>query len=255
LGITTNFTWSKQMQATKYFTPAPVSQKLHRILSPDDRPFQYVLSPTYILPFGQGKAFGSHSSRLMDALIGGWEISGMYHFYSGTPVALPTNSAFFEGGDPAEGIKRSSSKWFNTDKFRPFPNRSTTVDQLAIYPAWTGVQSLPGYGWVPTSPTDATKNGVYHDFDTWISDNSTNFSSVRTPHLSKVDLGLRKKFRIHESVRLQLSIDAFNAFNTRQFGGPNTDPNNMYFGWLGGSPIPSQINAPRQIQLAGKLTF
>lgn len=254
-GIETNFTWGKQMDATGYFTPSVVSQKLHRVLSGSDRRFQYVLSPTYTLPFGRGRLIGSHVNRLTDEVIGGWEIVGIYNFYSGTPVGLPTNSSFFEGGDPEQGIQKSAKEWFNTSKFMPFPNRSTTVQQLATYPAWTKVKSLPGYGWVPTSSSDASKNGVYNDFNTWVSDNSETYSTVRNPYENNWSIGLRKSFEIHESMRLQLRIDAFNALNHPQAGGPDTNPSDTYFGWLNGSPVPSQVNTPRQIQLEGKLYF
>jgi len=254
-GISTNFTWGKQMDITGYFTPSVVSQKLHRVLSGSDRRFQYVLSPTYVLPFGRGKLIGNHVNRLVDSLIGGWEISGIYNFYSGTPIGLATNSAFFEGGDPEQGIKKSSTQWFNTSKFKPFPNRSTTTEQLAAYPAWTKVKSLPGYNWVPTSYSDPSRNGVYNDFNTWISDNSTTYGSVRNPYLNNWSLGARKSFEIHESMRLQLRIDAFNALNHPQFGNIDTNPSDTYFGWVNGSPVPSQVNTPRQIQLQGKLYF
>jgi hypothetical protein len=254
-GIIANFTWGKQMDKTGYFTPAVYSQALHRQLSPNDRRFQISISPTYILPFGQGKLIGSHVNHFVDGLIGGWEISAIYKFYSGTPITLPTNTAFFDGSDPADGITKSKSKWFNTDKFRAFPNRSTTVAQLAAYPAWTGVQSLPGYAWSPTSSSDQSKNGVYNDFKTWISDSPTTFGSVRNPFTNNWDIGLRKNFPIHESVRLQLRVDAFNAFNHPQYGNVDTTPSNTYFGWVGGSPIPSQVNTPRAIQLQGKLYF
>lgn len=254
-GILANFTWGKQMDRTSYFTPSVYSQRLHRQLSPGDRRFQLAVSPTYILPFGRGKLIGSHVNRLMDEVIGGWEVSAIYNFYSGTPISLPTNTAFFQGGNPADGIAKSRSHWFNTAKFKAFPSRSTTVQQLAAYPAWTGVQGLPGYGWSPTSSSDLSKNGVYNDFTTWISDNPTTYGSVRNPYLNNWNIGLRKNFAIHDSVRLQLRMDAFNAFNHPQFGNVNTTPTATYFGWLGGSPIPSQVNTPRAIQLQGKLYF
>ena len=231
-----------------------MSQKLRRVLSGSDRPFQYVLSPTYVLPFGRGKAVGNHVNRFVDALIGGWEVSGIYNFYSGTPLSLPTNSAFFEGGDPSLGSTKSKSEWFDTSRFLPFPNINTTVQQLASYPAWTNVQSLPGYAWQPTAPSKA-KNGVYNDFTTWISNNSTTYGSVRNPYLNNWSLGARKSFEIREAVRLQLRFDAFNAFNHPQFGNIDTTPSDRYFGWVGGSPVPSQINTPRQIQFGGKLYF
>jgi hypothetical protein len=43
--------------------------------------------------------------------------------------------------------------------------------------------------------------------------------------------------------------------NHPRFGGPNTAPTNVYFGVIGGSSSLSQANAPRAVQLAGKITF
>ena len=254
-GVVSSFVWSKQMDTTDYFTPSVYSQKLHRQLSTGDRRFQISVSPTYVLPFGQGKLIGGHVSHLVDQLIGGWELSAIYTFYSGTPLSLPTNTAFFQGGDPGDGIKKSGSQWFNTDKFRPFPNRSTTTQQIAAYPAWTGVQGLPGASWSPTSSTDLSRNGVYNDFRTWISDLPTTYGTVRNPYTTNWNAGLRKNFPIHDKISLQLRIDAFNALNHRQFGNVDVTPSDLYFGWFGGSPIPSQVNTPRTIQLQAKLYY
>jgi hypothetical protein len=217
-----------------------------------------VLSPTYVLPFGRGKLIGGNVNSLTDRFIGGWEISGIYTFYSGTPVSLPTNSGdntFFQGGDPSLGSGKSKTKWFDTSKFKAFPNRSVTVAQLAAYPDWTGVKNLPGAGWTPTSPTDATKNGVYQDFASRNSDNPKTFGTVRNPYMNNWNIGMRKNVPIREEMKLQLRIDAFNALNHPQFNGPNTDPNNAYFGYLGGSATPNASNSPRLIQLEGKLYF
>jgi hypothetical protein len=257
-GLTTNFTWGKQIDTTSYFTKQEVSQKLHRVLSGDDRRFQYVLSPTYVLPFGRGKLIGGNVNSLTNRFIGGWEISGIYTFYSGTPVSLPTNSGdntFFQGGDPSLGSGKSKTKWFDTSKFKAFPNRSVTVAQLAAYPDWTGVKNLPGAGWTPASPTDSTKNGVYQDFASRNSDNPKTFGTVRIPYMNSWNIGMRKNVTIREEMKLQLRIDAFNALNHPQFAGPNTDPNNAYFGYLGGSATPNASNSPRLIQLEGKLYF
>lgn len=255
LGLLSTFTWNKQMDKTAYFTPSVYSQVLHRELSTNDRRFQFAVSPTYILPFGRGKLIGSRVSHGIDELIGGWEITAVYNFYSGTPISLPTNTAFFQGGDPNDGIKKSGSQWFNTSKFKAFPLQNTTVQQLDAYPAWTGVQSMPGYGYVPTSPTAVTLNGVYQDFATWHTNNPTTFGTVRNPYLNNWNIGVRKNLPIYKSMLLQLRIDAFNAFNHPQYGNVDTTPGDVYFGWLGGSPISSQVNAPRVIQLQGKLYF
>ena len=86
-------------------------------------------------------------------------------FFSGQEFAIPRD-------------QRTLDKWFDTTQFFPFPTSTTTLATLATYPAWTGVQNLPGYGYVPTS-TDTIRNGVYQDFATFIRTYPTRWSHVR----------------------------------------------------------------------------
>lgn len=50
-------------------------------------------------------------------------------------------------------------------------------------------------------------------------------------------------------MRVHLRLDAFNAVNHPQFGNVSTNPSSSFFGALGESSTPSQVNAPRAIQL------
>ena len=43
---------------------------------------------TYVLPFGRGARFGSGSGHLVDALIGGWQLSGLARWTSGLPFSI-----------------------------------------------------------------------------------------------------------------------------------------------------------------------
>jgi Carboxypeptidase regulatory-like domain len=256
--MTVSFSWGKQMDALGFVTNSVVSQSILRQLSSSDRRFQLAAAPTYTLPFGQGKLIGDHVNKLVDAFIGGWEVSANYIFYSGTPLTLPTNSGFFQGGDPGLGSNKSSKKWFDTSKFIAFPTVNTpaaTVHNSSVYPVWTGVANLPGYNWVPTSTSDATKNGVYHDFATYSNIFPTQFGDVRNPYTNTWNIGIRKAFKLEHGIGLQLRVDAFNALNHPQFGNISTTNTSAFFGYLNGSSTLSQVNDPRNMQLGGRITF
>jgi len=195
------------------------------------------------------------SNRLLDSAVGGWELSGIYVMYSGTPISLPTNTSFFEGGDPGLGNKKSVKQWFDTSKFYPFPSASTTLAQLATYPSWTGVTSLPGASYTPSSPTASQQNGVYDDFKLWSTNHPVYYGDVRNPYFQTFNLGLRKSFSLWRETNLQLRMDAFNALNHPIFGSINTTPGGTYFGYVNGSNTLTQNNIPRNIQLEGKLSF
>lgn len=255
---TVSFSWGKQMDSTGFVTNSVVSQQILRQLSGSDRRFQVSAAPTYTLPFGRGKLIAGNANRFVNALIGGWEISALYTFASGTPLSLPTNSGFFQGGDPGLNSNKSSKKWFDTSKFIPFPTINTKAADIHnpnIYPAWTKISTMPGYGWSPTSSSDKALNGVYHDFATWSSNNPTYYGDVRSPYINTWNMGARKSFRFDRGIGLQLKIDAFNALNHPQFGNISTTNTSAYFGYVNGSNTLSQVNDPRNIQLSGRITF
>jgi Carboxypeptidase regulatory-like domain len=258
-GFVTSFTWGKNMSESSRVLPQQVSQSLKRQLSTSDVRFIYSLAPTYDLPIGRGKSIGTNMNRVLDGVVGGWRFTAVFNANSGTPLSLPTNGAFFEGGDPGSGFTKSRSKWFDTSKFQPFPNKSTTTAALAALPAWTGVLGLPGASYTPTA-TDIKNglgNGVYNDFNTWQTNNDTTFGDVRNPAFLNCDIGLRKIFTIKEEKKFELRMDAFNAPNHPIFAGPSTSVTSIYFGALGGS-LPSnltQSNTARVIQFGGRLYY
>ena len=188
----------------------------------------------------------------MNELIGGFELTGQYNFLSGTPLVLPTNTSFFEGGNPSLGSKKNGSQWFDTSKFAMWPKSNTPSATVAAYPTWTGVQDMPGANYSST-----TSNGVYQDFATWHTYNQTTFGNIRNPYLTQIDTGIRKSFAIAPTALLQLRMDVFNLFNHPQFGGIDTTAGDTYFGAFSGTTPNkwSQVNAPRQIQLNGRITF
>lgn len=255
LGMVSNFSWTKKMDKTAYYTNHIFSTQLRRTLSPDDIRFHIVVSPTYVLPFGRGELIGSHVNRYVDNLISGWEVSGIYIFSSGAPVSFPTNSSYWDGKDPALKSGKSRAKWFDTSHFYPFPTKSYSTATIASYPAWTGVEGLPGASWQPTSSTDATRNGVYNDYRLWNTNNSPYFGDVRNPFSNNVDLGVRKTFSLYREAKFQLRFDAFNALNHPLITGPNTTPGNAYFGRLSGTIKYAASNQSRAIQLGGKIIF
>jgi hypothetical protein len=75
--------------------------------------------------------------------------------------------------------------------------------------------------------------------------------NVRSPGAENGDLSLFKEIplkKMREGSRLEFRLEAFNALNHPQFGGPNASVNSGSFGVVG-----SQINSPREVQLGLKL--
>jgi hypothetical protein len=254
-GVTQAFAWGKRISESNFIGNQVVLTKVERRLDTSDIKFNYTLTPQFDLPFGIGRRWGGHVNRVADELIGGWSLSGQYEFNSGTPLSMPTNSSFFAGRDPSLGSNKSGKKWFDTSKFAMFPTKNTDISS---YPTWTGVFSLPGASYKPSSSTASIQNGVYQDFSTWVTYNQTTFGNIRNPYLTNLDLGIRKNFPIAFGTKLQIRVDMFNALNHARFGNIGLTPSSAGFGGFSGSTDRtkwSQINNPRRIQLAAKLYF
>jgi hypothetical protein len=95
LQFLTNFQWSKFNEATNRLYDA--SDALQYRIAGEDRPFRFVFSSTYELPFGKGKQFGSGAGPLMNRLIGGWQMAGILNMQSGGVVEF--GNVIYKGGD------------------------------------------------------------------------------------------------------------------------------------------------------------
>lgn len=79
---------------------------------------------------------------------------------------------------------------------------------------------------------------------------SSFWSQVTGDTINNFDLSLIKNTQITEKTRLQFRAEFFNAFNRPQFGNPDVNPGDSTY-----DTINSQINDPREIQLAMKFYF
>ena len=246
----TAFTWSKLFEDTSFQGPQIAGPVIAHKLGGEDRRYALSVAPIWQVPLGRGKHFFTGMPRVLDAFIGGWELSGNYRIQSGIPVVF-AGPAFFSGKDfslPRD--KQSLNRWFDTSQFLPFPNSNTPLSVLQAYPYWTGVQSLPGFNYVPVAG-DTIKNGVYQDFANYVQTYPTRWGDVRASRVNNVDLGLRKNFKVTERVRAQARFDAFNTFNHPRFPGPDANPSDSNFGRV----TPTQYNQPRGVEFGVRVSY
>ena len=244
--LLTSFTWSKLFEDTSFLGNQVLNHVEHK-LGGEDRPLHLSVAPIWELPIGRGKKVGSSMPKIVDALVGGWQLTGQYNVQSGVPVAFTTD-AFFDGKNFAlPRDQQSLDRWFDTSHFLRFPNQNTDI---SAYPAWTGVQNLSGYAYKP-APGDTIRNGVYQDFGNYVRNYPTRWGNVRASRVNELNLGIYKNWRPVERMRLQYRFEAFNAFNHPRFLPPNSDPNSSSFGIV----TKAQQNSPRVVQMALKLYF
>ncbi len=136
------------------------------------------------LPFGRNRRYGSGWGGVTNTLLGGWQVSYIFKAQSGAPLGFG-NFLFAEGMgvDDIMADDPSVNQWFNVNAF----NR-VTGQQLV-----SNVRTQP-----------------------------SRFAEVRGPGYSVLDLALLKNIGLGGSRQVQFRIEAYNALNTFNMGGPNT---------------------------------
>jgi hypothetical protein len=106
------YTWSKAIDDIS----APIdvyNRQLNKALSAFDTPHQFIGSWVYQLPFGHGRMISMNG--IQNAVLGGWDLSGILRVQSGQPITVTT---------PALNLGRSAklenptiARWFDTTAF------------------------------------------------------------------------------------------------------------------------------------------
>ena len=223
--LITAFTWGKSLDDTSagdasvgapgdagFQDPHDIAASFGR--SADDFERRLTQSWVYNLP----TPFKSYNSRAVDAVLGGWEWSGVLTLQSGFPVT------------PSVSIDNSESL-----EYADRPNR---------------VPGVPIFG-----PGDHTPNQWFNPAAFAIAAPGTFGNSGRGildgPGVITMDTGLMKNFKVSEGVGLQFRIEAFNATNHPNFADPTSDITNpLYTG-----RISSLTTDMRELQAAFRISF
>ena len=233
LQATANYTWSHTIDwystNTTAFTSGifnPRCLKCNRGNSSLDVPQVLTLNFVYETPSMRS------AGRAVNAVLGGWQLSGIWSAHSGnaTYIVSGQNTSFDNRGndqpDYAPGKHAvSHNNWRNAAEFAGNTNSYLNVTDF--------VAAAPG-----------TKGGI-----------GRNPTGMFYPGWNNWDLGISKWFTITERARLQFRWEMFNAFNRETFGcmdnnwGGGANPT---FGQFGCSAPGS---TPRTMQAALKFLF
>lgn len=222
------YTRSKLRDKLNYLNPG--NGILEDRISPNDRPHRGSIGGTYQIPFGQGKRWGNGAGPFVEALLGGWSISGTYQYQTGFPLTWNTNVYYDPARDPQDLRGHIGGKC---------PDGGIAGLDCA---AWdiSGFY-IPG-GTGRSDPRIALANNVRYFPST--------LEHVRTDDLHLMDIGIYKTFSLPMDVDLQLRIETINALNYTVLWNPNQTPNSASFGFIN-----QDRNNPRDIQIAAKLSF
>jgi Carboxypeptidase regulatory-like domain/TonB dependent receptor/TonB-dependent Receptor Plug Domain len=233
LYVLNSFTWSKAIdnasgalemgngdrQSLNYF-----DFQSSKGLSGYDQPFNDTSTVLWSLPFGRSRKFGSSMPSVLDALAGGWALSGINTMTSGQPINLTyTPGAAFVATD---GSKNSAVYQADVTGNPMLPAGERTISR---YFNTSNVHV----------PTD-----VSHPFG------NAGRNTARSNSFYNLDLGVHKQFQLPgESRKLEFRAEVFNALNKTNFQAATGDVASSSFGVIS-SAMPA-----RQVQFALKLLF
>ncbi len=203
---------------------------LQKAVSDYDTTHQINSFVSYSLPFGKGQRFASGANRLVDAIIGGWQISGIYRQTSG----LPTN--------PSDGA-RWATNWEISSA--AVPNGQPIPEVVS-----TGNSAIGGPN-LFQNPSAA-----FAAFREAFAGESGARNILRGAGLFNIDSGVYKNFTMpyNEHHKLQFRWEAYNLTNSVRF-----DPQNgISFNLLSSASfgrLSRTLTQPRQMQFALRYQF
>jgi len=238
LTVYANYTWSKALTNVQSSEPIigntdrPLDYynlKLEKAVAPYDIPHLFKTYVDYELPFGNGKTLWSNAGKAANALVGGWSISTILNYFSGTPLGF-SGSYPLAGGwngavnraNVAAGDLMAAGYDKGTFELSSLASPNNTYLNKALF----------------SDPAPLTLGtSAYHYVQ------ARNFGTINE------DFGLQKNHRFNEKYRLQLRAEFLNAFNRQTLGGINTTVTSPLFGQV------TSVSGNRTVQIGVRFDF
>jgi hypothetical protein len=213
------------------------SPDLWRAVSDFDTTHQFNANFIFDLPFGRGRHWGGGSGGVVNAIFGGWTLSGLARWTSGFPFSVlagngwSTNfelegTSFVQGPKPKTGVFRDQ-------------DGDPNVFQNAINLTCTCFGG----------------DGFNKNFRATYAGEAGQRNNFRGPGFFGIDGGLAKTWNFKEDKMLRFSWEVFNVTNSVRFDALGSLPNedlvdNTSFGKLNG-----ELTNPRVMQFSLRLAF
>jgi hypothetical protein len=238
--------------------------RIDRSWSTNSVPQNLAIFGVYQLPFGKG-GFGG-DNMLVRTLAGGWSLSGIYTYISGTPLAItasscnstyePTAGQCMPDINPSFGKKtiRQNGSW----------GHGVTAKTLGATPSGGGIAYANGYignanqGYGSNNgasvPCSAATSAFCNSGEFMFGDapRTADFG-LRNPSVYNLNASVRRTFNITpERVKFVFAVDCQNVTNKVTFGGIGANVDSASFGTV--STATSNTGS-RDFQFSGRVNF
>jgi hypothetical protein len=182
-----------------------------------------VLATIVDVPVGRGRWIGKGMNPFLDGVVGGWSISAILTFQTGTPISIvmDSNSARLADGNQRPDVV--------------CPQVSSGISYHAAASTGASVFNMSCFA----APADQVAGNA-----------PRYFSNLRSDGIHNEDVSLSKEFAIRESMKLQVRGEFFNFTNTPRFNFPGTGSGGTQFGL-----VTSTLGTPRRTQIGVRFEF
>ena len=200
-------------------------------LSDFDQTHTWKLAVVYELPVGRDRRFGRGMSTALDAIIGGWTLSMIGNYASGTPLrftgsAIPAWNGRANRPDLNNPDGQSLLAGFDSSKFDASAiAQGNYADHRFITP------------------------GLIVDHAPFTLGNAAFVLDVREPYSRNEDISIQKTFRFGNDMRMQVRGELLNVLNRHTFGGIVTSVLDERFGQV------TSVSGNRQGQIGVRFEF
>ncbi len=197
-----------------------------------DRKHRFLTTWLYELPFGRGQRWLS-SGGAVNTIAGGWQLAGVTVLQSG-PFLTP----YQQSVDPANTNILTTIGQARPDQLKDIsvyaPQRTTTQ--------WLNPAAFP---YMNLQNPDGIGIGRF---------GNAPVGGVIGPGTANFSLSLMKSVAIREKSKLQLSVEAANVFNHRNYEPPNMQVDSSGFGSITALQT-AEGAGPRSLELMGRILF
>ena len=165
-------------------------------------PIANVTSLVYDLPFGRGRSYLSSTNGFMDAVIGGWQVSGINTMQAGTPFNIT-----YSPSASNQVSQQITASYRGANLYRPDRVPGQPLIKKSQLPG-TGYIQYINYAAFVLPPTKDAAGNLLSPFG------NLSRNPGRTPAFYETDLALNKKFNLPvERMKLEFRSEFYNLFN------------------------------------------
>ena len=208
-----------------------------RAVSDFDTAHQINANWVWDLPFGHGRRFGASSSKVVDAIFGGWGLNGLVRWTSGFPFSVEAGNGWatnfeLEGSSVLVGPKPKTGVFMT--------NGSPSV-----------FQNPQNIGCTCTAGTESSSN----IFRATLPGEAGQRNNFRGPGFFGIDPGLSKMWKLSESKSLRFAWEVFNATNSVRFDAAGSLIGESLFSITGFGLYNTTLTQPRVMQYSLRFAF